>query len=84
MTRLTIIQLVVLVAGTIFAWGNFIKEFVAWRNKKSCEAGCAPGVNPFKTPCFYGALVFAIALVLHLLIIWTFNEWASGFWPWAI
>jgi hypothetical protein len=69
MNTLITAQLVVLIAGTLFAWGNFIKEFIAWRNKKVCVEGCAPGVNPLKTPCFYGAVVFTIALVLHILIM---------------
>ncbi|HOF50124.1 MAG TPA: hypothetical protein PLH22_00305 [Candidatus Colwellbacteria bacterium] len=68
MNNLMIIQFAVLTVGTIFAWSNFFKEFIAWRNKKMCTDGCGGGVNPFKTPCFYGALFFATALVLHYLI----------------
>jgi hypothetical protein len=69
MDTLLLVQLIVLAAGTIFAWGNFIREFVAWRRKTTCADGCAPGVNPFLTPCFYGAIFFTIALVLHYFIM---------------
>ncbi|MCL4406224.1 MAG: hypothetical protein M1586_00920 [Patescibacteria group bacterium] len=69
MDKLITAQLVVLIVGTMFAWGNFIKELVAWRSKKVCVEGCAPGINPLKTPCFYGAIVFSAALVLHVLIM---------------
>lgn len=62
-----------LVAGTIFAWGNFAYEAYRFLKSKniSSEFGCPAGdlvVNPLMTPCFYGALIFLTALVVSLLI----------------
>lgn len=61
---------IILLAGTLFAWTNFGIEFVDWINKRACSTGCAVGlVNPFLTPCFYGALVFALAFVLSAILL---------------
>jgi len=63
-------QFIVLLIGTIFAWGNFVFELVSWINKKSCELGCAePGTNPFLTPCFYGAIFFTISFALSTILV---------------
>lgn len=63
-----------LVAGTVFAWGNF--AFEAYRFKLAQPAAsafsCPPGevaVNPLMTPCFYGALIFLTSLVVSVFII---------------
>ncbi|MFA6476633.1 MAG: hypothetical protein WCV68_04525 [Candidatus Paceibacterota bacterium] len=70
MKSLIIAQFIVLLAGTLFAWGNFIYELINWLNNKACTTGCAQGlVNPFFTPCFYGALFFTISFVLSCLIL---------------
>jgi len=61
---------IVLLAGTLFAWTNFGIEFFDWINKRACSTGCAVGlVNPFLTPCFYGAVVFALAFVLSAILL---------------
>lgn len=63
-------QFYVLLLGTLFAWTNFVIELVNWLNKKACTLGCAAGlVNPFLTPCFYGALFFLLAFLLSVAIM---------------
>lgn len=67
--RLIIIQFIILLGGTVFAWYNFAIELSNWLQKKACTTGCAEGlVNPFLTPCFYGAIFFLIAFILSILI----------------
>ncbi len=62
-----------LAAGTVFAWGNFAYEVYRFMQPQpatsafSCPAGEA-AVNPLMTPCFYGALIFLVALVVSILI----------------
>ena len=69
MEKLIKIQFFILLIGTVFAWGNFFIELSNWLNKKACTTGCAVGlVNPFLTPCFYGAIFFLLAFVLSALI----------------
>jgi len=75
MKKIIKIQFIVLLIGTIFAWGNFIYELVSWINKKSCELGCAePGTNPFLTPCFYGAIFFTISFILSAILVKKIKE----------
>lgn len=64
-------EFVILLVGTIFAWSNFSYELYNWINNKACELGCSsnPTVNPFLTPCFYGALFFTIAFILSVVIL---------------
>jgi hypothetical protein len=62
-------QFIVLLAGTLFAWFNFIMEFLAWQKNKVCTLGCAPGANPFLTPCFYGAIFFTAAFILSAILL---------------
>lgn len=72
MEKIIMYQFVVLLVGTLFAWINFIIEFVAWRRHKACTTGCTPGgkvVNPFLTPCFYGAIFFTIAFKLSMILL---------------
>ena len=70
MRNVIIAQFVILLAGTIFAWTNFIIELVNWLHKKNCTTGCAVGLkNPFLTPCFYGAIFFLIAVILSAIIL---------------
>ena len=63
-----------LAAGTVFAWGNFAYEVYRFLQSQpaasafSCPAGAA-AVNPLMTPCFYGALIFLMALVVSVMII---------------
>jgi len=69
MKRLILIQLVVLICGTLFAWYNFTREMIDYLNARACTLGCADaGTNPFLTPCFGGAVFFTLALVLSILI----------------
>lgn len=70
MKKLIAVQFILLLLGTLFAWGNFTIEFIDWLNKRSCTTGCAVGlVNPFLTPCFYGAIFFAVAFILSALLL---------------
>lgn len=70
MKKIITAQFIILLAGTIFAWTNFGIELVDWLNKRACTTGCAVGlVNPFLTPCFYGAMVFALAFVLSAIML---------------
>jgi hypothetical protein len=70
MKKIIKIQFGVLLLGTVFAWGNFGIELVDWINKRECSTGCAVGlVNPFLTPCFYGAIFFLVAFILNSLIL---------------
>jgi hypothetical protein len=74
MKELIISQFIILLLGTVFAWGNFIYEFYGWLKIGSCQTGCAVGAtNPFLTPCFYGALFFTIAFVLSVVILKKFG-----------
>ena len=70
-------QFYVLLAGTVFAWGNFGYELYSWLNQKNCELGCqafGPNPNPFLTPCFFGAIFFTIAFILSWKIVKNFNN----------
>jgi len=69
MNKIIFTQFIVLLAGTVFAWYNFFVELIAWLGKKACQLSCIPGVNPFLTPCFYGAVFFTIAFVLSAIIL---------------
>lgn len=70
MKKLITAQFIILLAGTLFAWTNFGIELFDWMNKRACTTGCAVGlVNPFLTPCFYGAAVFALAFVLSAVML---------------
>lgn len=58
-------------AGTIFAWFNVTKEFVAFYGAKSGPAlGCSNTIitNPYLTPCFTGASIFLLACILAGII----------------
>jgi hypothetical protein len=64
------LQFYVLLVGTLFAWYNFVVEFIAWRKGKKCKVGCPTNVkNPFLSPCFGGAVFFTIAFILNILIL---------------
>ena len=60
-----------LVAGTLFAWGNF--GYVVYRyltERPAMPFSCPPGETvayPLTAPCFYGALIFSAALMLSIL-----------------
>ncbi|MDD4332551.1 MAG: hypothetical protein PHT51_00360 [Patescibacteria group bacterium] len=70
MKKIIIIQFIVLLAGTIFAWYNFVREYLSWANAQTCTLGCAlNSTNPFATPCFFGAIFFTIAFALGAVIL---------------
>jgi len=77
MKKLIFIQFYLLLGGTIFAWSNFGIELNDWLNKRACTLGCSASnvlVNPFLTPCFYGAIFFLLAFILSVLIIKKLKE----------
>lgn len=70
MKKLATTQFVILLLGTLFAWGNFGYELNVWLTDKNSEFGCTPGIaNPFLTPCFYGAIFFTLAFIISILIL---------------
>jgi len=70
MKKLILAEFIVLLCGTAFAWVNFSLELISWLNKKTCTFGCTAGlVNPFLTPCFYGAIFFTLAFIISGLIL---------------
>ena len=58
-----------LVGGTIFAWGNFAK--LSFDYFEGSRFGCsgAPMILPFFTPCFYGSVLFLLALIISRVIL---------------
>lgn len=65
-------QFFVLLIGTVFAWTNFTNELFSWLNNQACTTGCSASgalVNPFFTPCFYGAIFFTLAFILSLMLM---------------
>jgi len=75
MTKIALAQIIILLAGNLFAWFNFFRELNNWLQGRACTTGCAAGlVNPFLTPCFYGAMVFAIALVVSIIMLRKVNK----------
>lgn len=69
MKKLVWSEFIVLLCGTVFAWSNFGKELYNYLQHKACTTGCAVGLNPFYTPCFYGAVFFTIAFTLSAIIL---------------
>lgn len=77
MKKLILTEVYVLLAGTVFAWGNFSLELYSWLNQKSCLVSCTASqvANPFLTPCFFGAIFFTIAFIISVLI---YNKYKSA------
>lgn len=70
MRKIITAQFIVLLIGTVFAWSNFFIELSDWMANRACTAGCAAGIiNPFYTPCFFGAIFFTIAFILSMLLM---------------
>jgi len=70
MKKIILAQFIILLAGTLFAWFNFARELISWLNAQNCPTGCVSGlVNPFLTPCFYGAIFFALAFILSAILL---------------
>lgn len=84
MKKLIWSEFCVLLFGTLFAWTNFGIELNDWLNDQACTLGCAAGVNPFLTPCFYGAICFTVAFVISALILNKFLEKKNKFFLWRI
>ena len=75
MKKLILAEFLILGAGTIFAWTNFFIELAAWLKGKACITGCAVGVvNPFLTPCFWGACFFLVAFFVSFIILTKSNN----------
>lgn len=69
MKKLIVTEFILLLAGTLFAWTNLGIEMVDWLNARTCSTGCVVGiVNPFYTPCFYGAIMFTITFIISAVI----------------
>ena len=69
--NLLYLQSLLLLSGTIFAWGNVLKEFkiyFAAGGQILQTAGC-PVTNPIITPCFWGATAFLIAFTWSIYIL---------------
>jgi hypothetical protein len=67
MKKVLVSQFIILLAGTLFAWGNFGYELYNWLQTNK-QVGCAIGAsNPFFTPCFYGAIFFTVAFILSIV-----------------
>ena len=63
--------IVVLLAGTLFAWYNSAKEL----GIIACEAGCAIAETMFGLPiCVWGAIFFTLALILSIML-WYQSEY---------
>jgi len=67
----TIVQLLVLCGGMIFAWFTVIRELINFYTTEGTIFKIADSVyrNPVVTPCFYGAVGFIV------IIVWAFFIW---------
>ncbi len=60
-----------LVAGTLFAWGNFSYELIKYYTATTAVKVSCSGVatnNVFLTSCFYGSVIFLAALIISTVI----------------
>lgn len=58
-----------LIGGTAFAWANFTYEaYKFYQPFNTSKIGCSgiEVINIFNTPCFYGALIYLLALFIFL------------------
>lgn len=61
-----------LIAGTIFAWTSFGRlAYNFYTALPGQGIGCSgvPTASPFLTPCFFGATLFLVALVISLITL---------------
>ena len=61
-----------LIAGTIFAWTSFGRlAYNFYTALPGQGIGCSgvPTTSPFLTPCFFGATLFLIALIISLVTL---------------
>lgn len=61
---------ILLIAGTIFAWSNFSLELIKFYSSNTEKLSCSgvPTNNVFLTPCFFGAAVFLLTLIVATII----------------
>jgi hypothetical protein len=58
-----------LVGGTLFAWGNFTKLYLDYMAGSQIGCSGAPMTIPIQTPCFYGATLFFLSLIISWVIL---------------
>lgn len=69
MKKLVLAEVIITLAGTLFAWTNFGLEMYNYVCEIEGSFTCNPSlVNPIYTPCFYGAIVFTISFIVSILI----------------
>ncbi len=71
-----------LVAGTVFAWGNFAYEMFLYSAQRPASAfSCPPpgeaAIHPLMMPCFYGAWIFLAALAVSRSILRARSAYAA-------
>lgn len=59
-----------LIAGTIFAWGNFSYEVFQYIQAGSKEIITCSGhvSNPLESSCFYGSILFTLSLLFTIIL----------------
>lgn len=64
-SKMYYIQVFTLLVGTVFAWTTAVVDFLRFYEAEGTLFKIADCVypNPVTTPCFYGAIAFAVALV---------------------
>ena len=63
---------ILLIASTIFAWSNFflgIYQYYAAKNGPKVSCSGIPTDNAILTPCFFGSIIFLLALIVSITII---------------
>lgn len=86
-------QIGILAAGTLFAWYSVVTETVRFYRTEGTLLKISDCVypNPITTPCFWGAVLFAVVLILafrhasqrrivHLLVLGTLFAWGNFAW----
>ena len=70
-TKLYFIQVGVLLAGTVFSWMTALVDFMRFYENEGTLLKIKDCVypNPVTTPCFYGAIAFAGALVVAIILL---------------
>lgn len=65
------VQIFALTIGTVFAWTTAVVDFLRFYQTEGTLFKIADCVypNPVTTPCFYGAIAFAIALVWAISLL---------------
>jgi hypothetical protein len=61
-----------LIAGTLFAWGNFAYEafrYYAVVNTPKVSCSGVPADNILFTSCFYGAVLFLLSLIVSFVTV---------------